>query len=120
MHLLFSGLPGFDLHCICGQSECLLGKSHCKLVCVSCPSGWRVSGKQNKKEDEEGLLLFSSPPVNLIYEEKGKKTNSLNIFFLKWVLGDFPGGPVVKTPPFQCRGREFNPWGEKKKKKVLV
>ena len=22
---------------------------------------------------------------------------------------DFPGGPVVKTPCFQCRGHEFNP-----------
>ena len=23
---------------------------------------------------------------------------------------DFPGGPVVKTPSFHCRGRGFNPW----------
>ena len=23
---------------------------------------------------------------------------------------DFPGGPVVKTPCFQCRGHEFDPW----------
>ena len=23
---------------------------------------------------------------------------------------DFPGGPVVKTPRFQCRGRGFDPW----------
>ena len=23
---------------------------------------------------------------------------------------DFPGGPVVKTPRFHCRGRKFNPW----------
>ena len=23
---------------------------------------------------------------------------------------DFPGGPVVKTPCFQCRGRGFDPW----------
>ena len=22
---------------------------------------------------------------------------------------DFPGGPVVKTPSFQCRGRRFDP-----------
>ena len=25
-------------------------------------------------------------------------------------VGDFPGGPVVENPHFQCRGREFNPW----------
>ena len=24
--------------------------------------------------------------------------------------GDFPGGPVVKTPCFQFRGRGFDPW----------
>ena len=23
---------------------------------------------------------------------------------------DFPGGPVVKTPQFQCRGLRFHPW----------
>ena len=23
---------------------------------------------------------------------------------------DFSGGPVVKTPCFQCRGHGFNPW----------
>ena len=27
---------------------------------------------------------------------------------------DFPGGPVVKTPGFQCRGRGFNPWSGNK------
>ena len=24
--------------------------------------------------------------------------------------GDFIGGPVLKTRPFHCRGRGFNPW----------
>ena len=28
----------------------------------------------------------------------------------KWYHWDFPGGPVVKTPYFQCRGHKFNPW----------
>ena len=23
---------------------------------------------------------------------------------------DFPGGPVVKTPHFHCRGCRFDPW----------
>ena len=26
-----------------------------------------------------------------------------------WRKKDFPGGPVVKTPAFQCRGRGFDP-----------
>ena len=25
---------------------------------------------------------------------------------------DFPGGPVVKTLRFQCRGHGFDPWGQ--------
>ena len=25
-------------------------------------------------------------------------------------LGDFPGGPVVKTPCLQCKGHRFDPW----------
>ena len=31
---------------------------------------------------------------------------------LENVRRDFPGGPVVKTPHFQCRGCEFDPWSE--------
>ena len=33
-------------------------------------------------------------------KEEGNKSRS----------GDFPGGPVVKTPRFYCRGRGFDPW----------
>ena len=45
----------------------------------------------------------------------GKKNN----------IGDFPGGLVVKTPSFQCRGHGFDPWchvvqPEKKKKNDLI
>ena len=29
---------------------------------------------------------------------------------LKWNIGNFPGGPVVKTPCFQWRGCGFDPW----------
>ena len=25
-------------------------------------------------------------------------------------LGEFPGGPVIRTPHFPCRGHRFNPW----------
>ena len=28
----------------------------------------------------------------------------------KTTLGDFPGGPVVKTLCFPCRGCGFHPW----------
>ena len=29
---------------------------------------------------------------------------------LEFTPGDFPGGPVGKTPSSQCRGPEFDPW----------
>ena len=29
------------------------------------------------------------------------------------LFSDFPGGPVVKTPCFQCRGHMFNLWSGK-------
>ena len=28
----------------------------------------------------------------------------------KWFVGDFPGGPVVRTLHFHCQGPGFNPW----------
>ena len=31
------------------------------------------------------------------------------LHYLKVTKGDFPGGPVVKTPCFQCRGCRFDP-----------
>ena len=38
----------------------------------------------------------------------------LAIYFTLWVtiqhFWDFPGGPVVKTPCFHCRGHGFDPW----------
>ena len=32
-----------------------------------------------------------------------------HFYFLKR-MGNFPGGPVVKTPSICCRGSRFNPW----------
>ena len=39
--------------------------------------------------------------VQLLQEIKVFKTSD---------LGDFPGGPVVKTPCFHCLGHGFDPW----------
>ena len=35
-----------------------------------------------------------------------KKQNMIQ----KHMKRDFPGGPVIKTLHFQCRGGRFNPW----------
>ena len=54
----------------------------------------------------QGLIWFL--PADLVMCEL-----LLNIKFLKKKQErDIPGGPVVKTPHFQCRGCEFNPWLE--------
>ena len=29
---------------------------------------------------------------------------------LEIIKGDLPGGPVVRTPRFHCRGHRFNLW----------
>ena len=34
----------------------------------------------------------------------------INQLILKGSWRDFPGGPVVKSPCFQCRGWGFDPW----------
>ena len=36
---------------------------------------------------------------------------TLWLFYRKSLLG-LPGGPVAKTPSFQCRGPRFDPWSE--------
>ena len=37
-------------------------------------------------------------------------SNQCKKFNLRIWFRDFPGGPIAKTPCFQCRGPEFNPW----------
>ena len=56
---------------------------------------WRVPGKEERLETEGSAK-----------EQSGSRRNR----HLKSDCGDFPGGPVVKTARFQCRGRGFDPW----------
>ena len=52
--------------------------------------------------------LFSKAVIMLIFF-----TFSFIFSIFKWwyrIYKDFPGGPVVKNPPLQCRRHEFNPW----------
>ena len=35
---------------------------------------------------------------------------NFNSYFKRQYSRDFPGDPVVKTPRFHRRGREFDPW----------
>ena len=39
-----------------------------------------------------------------------EKCYYLNMVLKNDLTGDFPGGPVAKTPHYQCRGPGFHPW----------
>ena len=67
--------------------------------------------------------LFSFPPRPLLHLRLGVHTGPQRAHsdldtkrqcqttaWCKRISRDFPGGPVVKTPRFQCRGRGFDPW----------
>ena len=60
-----------------------------------------------------------------IVDAMGRRKQGCNVKKSGW---EFPGGPVVRTPCFHCRGPGFDPWsgnedptscaaGQKKKKK---
>ena len=49
----------------------------------------------NSKSGNPGLIITPDP---------------LRSNIEKCLLEDFPGGPVVKTQCFQCRGHMFNSW----------
>ena len=42
----------------------------------------------------------------------GLTEHFLNILHNNDSSQEFPGGPVVRTPQFHCRGHEFSPWPE--------
>ena len=46
------------------------------------------------------LMAILKKLLHLLKKREGKERSK----------GDFPGGPVVKTPCFQCRGHRFDSW----------
>ena len=40
----------------------------------------------------------------------GTRVNGELVTLLNGQSGDFPGGPVGRTPVFQCWGQRFDPW----------
>ena len=51
--------------------------------------------------------LEKSPRSN---EDPAQPKINKIIFFKKYMIEDFPGGPVVKTPRSWCRGHKFESW----------
>ena len=79
-----------------------------------CTGSWR-----NYTESHVSLSWF--PQVVTSYITNYSDTNRKSIWVQlgqvrelllpsKYWTGDFPGGPVVKTVCFHCRGHRFSPW----------
>ena len=49
---------------------------------------------------EKGPAVSDSPVLFFLHITEPSQT----------ILGDFPGGPVVKTLCFQYKGHRFDPW----------
>ena len=60
---------------------------------------------KNESELGEGWWLYKGPVAGEIAVQSRKNE--------KERVRDFPGGPVVRTLPFKCRGQGFNPWSGK-------
>ena len=62
-------------------------------------------------QQDLGLLVFgiliSEPKVS---RRANSKTGIRLEMGIETIIRVFPGGPVVKTPCFQCRGRGFDPF----------
>ena len=67
----------------------------------------------------EGMTVYCSRSLSFSVAGKG-----LDFYMKCWqLIRDFPGGPVVRTLRFHCRGHGFDPWlhsmAQKKKKKKI-
>ena len=62
-----------------------------------------------------GIRHWKVPNPNplLLTEDRLRPRGKKGVGLLKSPQGDFPGGPVVKTPCFHCRGPRFHPWSGK-------
>ena len=70
----------------------------------------KVSEKIGKKNNKDGIKYMSLKiRVNKLSRRHQVKTHEFHPH-LKTCSRDFPGGLVVRTLPFQCRGHGFDPW----------
>ena len=56
------------------------------------------------------MVLTAAPDHKASLRRKEGWYNVHVISFKKFILGDFPGHPVVKIPLFHCSGRGFDRW----------
>ena len=54
-------------------------------------------------------MLLCTMYQYIMIQAKMAEMKNINVSLINtWTL-NFPGGPVVKTPHFHCRGHRFNP-----------
>ena len=88
-------------------------------VDASRQAGWEMRSGQHVKEastvnhtQKQNVNILK----NLCREKRVFLSQVCKLFFivemfpLKIMLSGFPGGPVTKIPPSQCRAPRFNPW----------
>ena len=67
-----------------------------------------ICGKKNEIKEFWGISFCRQICIKLV---QGKIYFTKHLLMSKENLNvDFPGGPLVKTLCFQCRGKGFNPW----------
>ena len=97
-----------------GSNLHLLRLLHCGQFFTSEPSGkpfWCVDTAFWKADTVRAMFPYGNRESDFA-PRRGISLfkDHLDIGFnISWA-GDFPGGPVVKTTHFQCRGQVFNPW----------
>ena len=97
-----------------------LGTSqHHLRACYKCRLLGPASGVQHRKPWGRalGICVSTDPPgdsgVHLGMRTTGSVRSVWECLYSSnknHLLGDFPAGPVVKTPLFQCKGCGFDPW----------
>ena len=90
----------------CGEKGTLLHSWwECKLVQPLWKTVWKCLKKLKIDLPYDPVI-----PLLGIYIYPNKQTKKPQTTDSKRYMQDFPSGPVVKTPHFQCRRPSFNPW----------
>ena len=81
-------------------------------------SGTAVRANPQNNLNEVSPMISTSYMRKLKHKKKrriNKRAQTMLIKHLKNISAwDFPGGPVVKIPCFQCRGHRFHSWSGNK------
>ena len=83
-----------------------------------CHNYWACAPQQEKPSwwEAHTLQLESSPSPSSwrkpVHSNEDPAQPKIKNLLKKWSPGDFPGGPVARTPRSQSRGPKFDPWSE--------